>query len=1416
MHGQDAVTASDALPHPEYLIDKWETEAGLPENSATAMVQTSDGYLWFGTFNGLVRFDGVKFTVFDRANTPALPSAEIVNLHYDRRGQLWVSTSSGLALRTGGQWRVLGPESGWQGNYVRTFSERADGALLMTTFDGKVLEAQGERIQALPPPPGDNANGYFGGVDEEGKWWVVQNRFVGRWDGGRWVATIPESELSALERVGVGAGPARDGGLWLLLGNELRKYKRGAVAERRPLPRSNFGHWGLSEDSRGNVWVSSYMGGLFRSAPSGQVNRWTTKNGLTYNSVRFVFEDREGNLWVGTSGGGLLRFRPARFRAFGLESGLTERVVRSVAPDGQGGLWVGTWGQGVFHLEQGTMSKIPPNAYVLSVLTDRAGRTWFSTFRQGFFRIDGGRGRRVGPDPGPGPDIQAFFEDSRGGLWAAHDQGVSQVSDAGLRPVGPPGSFRTGVRCLGEDDQGALWASDFSGVYRLDGGQFVEVQDQAQRPIREVACLRADGRGGIWMGSRTDGLLHWRQGRVVVVELQAQSPVRSLHSILDDGQGFFWIASNRGVLRAKRADLEAAAAGAAARAPAQLLDLADGLPSVECPSGQQPTCARDATGRLWFATLKGVAMMDPARFRLNTNAPRVVIERIAFTDRSGARQEPAFEPGRTAVLPAGSRELGVYFAVLSYTAPEKVRIKYLLEGRGNEWVDAGSRRSLYFPTLGPEDIRLWIKAANEDGVWDERGGRLAVSVLPFYWQTAWFRVLALLAGAAGIGGGAWWAVRARVRGELSELRHQRAVREVQARLAAVLESTSDFVGFATPAHQVLYINAAGRRMLGFRPEENVAALSIRDVHPPGQAAATTREALGVAEREGLWSGENVFVARDGHEIPVSQVVIAHRNADGAIDFFSSVARDITARKASEDRIAGERNLLRTLIDHLPSSIYIKDVQGRYVMDNQAHRRLLGVLDDEPVAGRTVGDFLPADAARRFDEIDRRVMTTGQTLVNQEEPFVDPDGNRRWLLATKVPLRDDHGTIQGMVGITHDVTERRRLETELREAQKMEAIGQLAGGIAHDFNNILGAMIAYAELARVDAADNGKVQASLGEVLKAGARAADLVKQILAFSRRQKHERRSTKLQPVVQEVLRLMRSTLPATIEVVAQVRADTGAVLADPTAIHQVLVNLCTNAAYAMRDKPGRLEVTLAPFTVDDSLARLLPAAPPGEYARLTVRDTGHGMDERTLKRIFEPFFTTKPPGEGTGLGLAVLHGIVREHEGAVQVLSQPEQGATFHVYFPVHRAQAIESETPLRSLPRGRGERVLFVDDEPALCTVARLLLERLNYEVVICMKPAEALEQFRAQPDRFNLVITDLMMPGMIGVDLAVQILQIAPRMPVLLASGYTGTWTREKARELGLRDVIPKPATFEALAQAVHAALHDHEGANPRGG
>jgi len=537
-----------------------------------------------------------------------------------------------------------------------------------------------------------------------------------------------------------------------------------------------------------------------------------------------------------------------------------------------------------------------------------------------------------------------------------------------------------------------------------------------------------------------------------------------------------------------------------------------------------------------------------------------------------------------------------------------------------------------------------------------------------------------------------------------------------------------------------------------------------------------------------------------------------KTINGVVTTISGTIQDITKRKQVEKESKAHKDLLRTVLDIIPAFICAKNLDGRFILTNKKLTDFYGTTVDKMTG------MLHADLCEDEEELkamlsaDQQVIENGIPKLIPEETMENSDGSITVLETYKIPFTaNDEAAV--LIAST-DITERKqaqmmrkKLEKQLLQAQKMESVGLLAGGIAHDFNNILFPIIGHAEMLLEDVPEDSPFRVSLNQIYSSALRASELVKQILTFSRQENTDFKLMKMQPIIKEALKLIRSTIPATIEIKQNIQTDCGVIKADPTQIHQIIMNLATNAYHAMEETGGELKVGLKQMELG-ALDLINQDMAPGVYACLTIADTGKGMDKKLTNKIFDPFFTTKEIGKGTGMGLSVVHGIVAGMGGAVRVYSEPDKGAEFQVYLPVKKS-AFEKQSPKTNEPlQGGTERILLVDDDEGIITMEKQALERLGYQVTSRTSSIEALDVFKANPHKFDLVITDMAMPNISGDKLSAELIKIRPDIPVLLCTGFSETMSEKKAASLGIKGFLFKPIVMQDLSQKVREVLGEN--------
>jgi PAS domain S-box-containing protein len=650
---------------------------------------------------------------------------------------------------------------------------------------------------------------------------------------------------------------------------------------------------------------------------------------------------------------------------------------------------------------------------------------------------------------------------------------------------------------------------------------------------------------------------------------------------------------------------------------------------------------------------------------------------------------------------------------------------------------------------------------------------------------------------------------------------EQKLRESEQRYRLLSENIRDIIWIADLNMKYTYVSPSAPRFRGFTVDEIMNQSLAESLAPESYALAAQLLAEEVGrERSGQrhdpdWSKtiELEMNRKDGSRFWVEVVVSLLRNTEGEAVSILGVTRDITERRKAQDSLKRSEERFRSLFENSPDANMLMEAE-RIVDCNEAAVALFRADAKDDIVGRHPWELSPElqpdgrPSSERARALIRAVQEQGSMQFEWLVLALDGTPLTLEVSATIIPKAGK----KILFASCRDITEHKKAEEERRvyearfmRSQKLEAIGTLAGGIAHDFNNILSAIIGYAELALDDIEKNSPAVRCIDEVLKGGDRARNLVSQILTFSRQIQSEKKVVRMDIILKEALKLLRSSIPTTIRIVQNISPRTPAVLADPTHIHQVIMNLCTNAYQAMLERGGTLTVSLEQREVDDDFAREHPSLAPGIYSVLTVADTGHGMNQEIMNRIFEPFFTTREKTRGTGLGLSTVHGIVVALEGTVMVRSVVKEGSTFSVFLPAHEGGAPEEDESRAPLHRGNGERILLVDDETAILTFAKGMLEPLGYAVTAVDSSADALNLFSSDPDAFDLVITDQTMPLLTGMDLAARMLSIRPDLPVILATGFSETVSPEEALRNGIRVYLEKPFSRKALSSAIKNAL-----------
>ena len=925
----------------QYVNEVWTTANGLSQNSALAIVQTPDGYLWVGTENGLARFDGVRFVTFDRRNTPALKSDLINALLVDQRGDLWIGThGGGLSMLRQGVFENVTSRLGLTNDIVSALYEDSGGDLWIGTDGGGLSRVHGNQVETYTRKGGLPDNAVFALCgDRKGGIWIGTHSGLSHRIGGRFTTWtkkdgLPSDDIRSVyvDRAGtVWIGTNRDG-LVRMDGNVLKTYttKNGLSAN---------GVWSIVEDTAGTLWIGTGGGGINRLR-GGEFSKFTEKEGLSGTDVWAIFEDREGSLWIGTAGGGLNQLRDGAFTAIGTLEGLSSDVVTAIYQDREGAVWAGTADAGVNRLKDGkiisytTRDGLAGNQ-VLSITEDGRGDHWFGT-RHGLTVLRNGRFTAYAGNRGaPTEVIVCTVTDSNGELWVGSRSGLSHFDGQTFRTyTTKDGLSHNNVQSIYQDRRdGTLWIGTSGGLDHLVNNRFRAYTKKDGLTNDVVWNIAGDADGTLWLGTSGGGLTRFRNGVFASVTTAAGMFDDSIFQILDDRLGNLWFSCNRGIFSVAKEQLNAFFGHKIQHISARSFGVSDGMRSAECNGGFQPAGYRLNNGVLFFPTMKGIASIRPDHIVTNAVPPSVLVEQTSIDNREFAGEMP-FKP------PPGKGQLEFQYTALSFIAPERIRFKYMLEGFDKDWVEAGTRRVAYYTNIPPGDYIFKVIARNADGISSSREATVSLVLSKHFYQTVAF---AIFEGLAVLG---LFAAAYSMRVRQMRANEAKLVALVEQRTEALSGSEKKFRQLAENIHEVfwmmdphsgalLYVSPAFDQLWGFsaaRVVENPAAW-FESIHPDDREAVVAirsrKRGRNLLECEyRLVQGERTYWVWD-RAFPIY-------DQNGRLDRIVGVVEDITQRKEAEQ-------VLRQSNDELERRVSERTVELRLVnealkAENEERRR----------------------------------------------------------------------------------------------------------------------------------------------------------------------------------------------------------------------------------------------------------------------------------------------------------------------------------------------------------------------------------------------------------------------------------------------------------------------------------------------
>ncbi len=1373
----------------QYVHDKWTMGDGLPSNSIWSITQTIDGYIWLGTYHGLVRFDGVKFETFNRSNTPQFKNNTILTITADPSGGLWGITSDNFLIQYSDGKFIKHLIHGNQSNgIIRSIYIDQSGKIWIGCSNG-LFQYKDNNLQKINLK--DLKRGVISiiGDDSGTIWFATTGSGLFKFKNNSFIHFTEDEGLASNNLLKICLD--KNLGIYLITAeNNLYHYDNFHSTFVKKL----VGRSILYPDRSGSLWFGD---DALKRLNKNKIEAYSETDGLSDNRVRSIFEDKEGSIWVGSYAGGLDRFKNGRIKVFSKKDGLKENSIWSVYEDKNSILWVGS-GTGNIHRMTGGIvtdiieindewnhaSKTRKENPIYSIIKDSSGKLWVGSNGGLFSYIND---KLVFHKILSGIQIMSIHEPlTKPGtlLIGTVDQGLYTFQDDKIKKWH---SFmrnkKWGVNCIYEftSKPGIIWIGTDRGLVQVKDKEIKIFNTSHGLSHNDVNDLYQSDDGTLWIATSGGGLNLLKNGKIKTFNTNDGLYDDLIWSVVEDKQARLWMSCDRGLFYIKKKDLLDYQAGKSKKIESIVFGISDGLKSTEFNGSSNPV-VKCKNGELVYPTMQGIAIINPDNEDVNTLPPQVYIKNITVNGQninkiSGVNMK------------AGSKNIEFHYTALSFLNPDKMTFKYKLEGYDKDWIDAGIRRTAYYSNIPAQKYTFKVIASNNSGIWNNIGAEYSFSRSAWFYETWWFKSLAVSFLIFMVYLLFHWKLNAeksrnrKLQAEVYERKKaQEALKQSEQRLQAIFDNTTSVMYLKDIKGRYIMVNRRYEDIFNVSREE-IVNKSIYDIFPNETAKAIEANDKEILKSNKLQEFENQIMHKDGLHTYIT-VKFPLYDTDNKTYALCGISTDITNRKLAEEELNQLRNYLSSIIDSMPSVLVGMNINGRVTLWNKTAEQTTGVAACD-AEGKILSDVFP----RMGSEMGKITESIRTREIKKEikKPY-QKENRTIYENVTIYPLVSNG--VDGAVIRIDDVSKEYEMEEQLNHRSKMDAIGQLAGGVAHDFNNMLAGIMGAAQLLKLPKKGlNNESLVFVDLILQAVERAADLTSRLLAFGRKDKIPSTAQDVHDIIDDTISILKSTIDKKIKLTVKKDAENFIIVGDNSELQNVFMNIAINASHAMPNG-GKLQIETKNIQLDKTYCDASPFVIfPGEYIKIELRDTGSGIPLENLRKIFEPFFTTKEQGKGTGLGLATVYKTVQHHQGVIDVYSEVGEGTAFHILLPCSEESAgprlVDAE-----VSKGSGQ-ILLVDDEEIIRITGSYMLEEMGYEVLLAENGREAVEIFKDKSKVIDLVIMDMIMPEMNGSEAFLKMKDIDKDCKVIISSGFTKNESLIELRKRGLAGFINKP-------------------------